>query len=68
MANSKTNPLSLASNISANFLTINDEVTIYINVNYAPNQMDRYVQKIRHATIKAIYDFDFDLQSTKVQA
>ena len=37
----------------------NDQIVLYVNVNYAPAQLDEYAEEVYKGNITAIYDFAF---------
>ena len=63
-SNPKPTNIAIDRDHISTFETPNDEIQVYINVNYAPSQADIYIREI-YNTIRAIYDFVFDFQFTE---
>lgn len=64
----KQKVIPLDSNKRVTFQTVETEVVVYINVNYAPSQMEQYVKKIYEEKIDAVYDFSFNVAFARVDA
>ena len=63
-SNPKPTNIAIDRDHVSTFANPNDEIKIYINVNYAPSQADVYIREI-YNTIRAIYDFVFDFRFTE---
>lgn len=64
--NDPKHDIDLAINKSVTFTgNPSKTVTIYINVNYAPQMLEQYSEAIYRSNIEAIYDFYFNFQFTE---
>ena len=58
--------LNLAVNKAVTFSgNLKKTITVYINVNYAPQMLEQYSEAIYRSNIEAVYDFYFNFQFTE---
>lgn len=65
-----TNPKNDVISLSHRSLSFdnNGKLTIYINANYAPSELNQYMREIYSTNIQAIYDFSFEILCVKDNA
>ena len=55
----KPHSIDVVSNKSATVSSSDARYKVYINANYAPNQLEEYVKNLYLSNIRAVYDFGF---------
>ena len=65
---SKHSEIELDSNIPVTFDATHQTYTIYICVNYAPDQLEEYYRDIYLSDITAIFDYTFEFDLQKVES
>lgn len=64
---SKATEIPLETSIPVTFSQSQKNYTIYVCVNYAPDQLENYYKDIYHSDMKAIFDYYFSFELTKVE-
>lgn len=60
----KPHSIDVVSNKEANIASADARYKVYINANYAPDQMEEYVKNLYLSNIRAVYDFGFSCTFT----
>ena len=63
----KHSEIELASNLPVTFTEQNSTFTVYVCVNYAPDQLEAYYKDIYLSDISAIFDYYFSFTLTEVE-